>query len=145
MKLVRTFGRTKKSAAALIGTIERRGSLNTSKVGPIVRRILADVRRRGDAALRSYAAKFDALPPGAPLRVSREEMKAAWNVHNSHATGRNARRAEKHSRLRRSAESEKNGPSLPPPASPPANLCARWSRSAATFPAAVTPSPPRSS
>jgi histidinol dehydrogenase len=79
MKLVRTFGRTKKSAAALIETIERRGALNTSKVGPVVRRILADVRQRGDTALRSYAAKFDALPPGAPLLVSREEMKAAWN------------------------------------------------------------------
>lgn len=79
MKLVRTFGRTKKAAAALIETIEQRGALNTSKVGPIVRRILADVQQRGDAALRSYAAKFDALPTGAPLRVSRQEMKAAWN------------------------------------------------------------------
>ena len=79
MKLVRTFGRTKKSAAALIETIEKRGALNTSKVGPIVRRILADVRQRGDAALRSYAAKLDGLPPGATLLVSRDEMKAAWN------------------------------------------------------------------
>src|SRR5208283_741688 len=78
MKLVRTFGRTKKSAAALIEAIERRGSLNTSKVAPIVRRILADVRQRGDAALRNYAARFDGLPPGAPLLVSRDEMRAAW-------------------------------------------------------------------
>ena len=80
MKLVRTFGRTKKSAAALIETIEKRGALNTSKVGPIVRRILADVRQRGDAALRSYAAKLDGLPPGATLLVSRAEMKLAWNA-----------------------------------------------------------------
>jgi histidinol dehydrogenase len=79
MKLVRTFGRTKKSAAALIEAIERRGSLNTSKVGPIVGRILADVQRRGDAALRSYSAKFDGLKPNAALRVSRDEMKLAWN------------------------------------------------------------------
>ena len=78
MKLVRTFGRTKIAAAALIETIEKRGAANTSKVGPIVRRILADVRRRGDAALRNYAAKFDGLPPGAPLLVSRQEMKTAW-------------------------------------------------------------------
>ena len=78
MKLVRTFGRTKKAAAALIETIEKRGAANTSKVGPIVRRILADVRQRGDAALRSYADKFDSLPPGAPLLVSRQEMKTAW-------------------------------------------------------------------
>jgi histidinol dehydrogenase len=79
MKLVRTFGRTKKSAAALIETIEKRGALNTSKVGPVVRRILADVRQRGDAALRSYAARFDGLKPNAPLLVSPEEMKLAWN------------------------------------------------------------------
>ena len=78
MKLVRTFGRTKKAAAALIETIEKRGAANTSKVGPVVRRILADVRQRGDAALRSYAAKFDGLQPATPLLVSRDEMKAAW-------------------------------------------------------------------
>ena len=78
MKLVRTFGRTTKGAAALIETIEKRGAANTSKVGPVVRRILADVRQRGDAALRNYAANFDGLPPNAPLLVSREEMKAAW-------------------------------------------------------------------
>jgi histidinol dehydrogenase len=80
MELVRTFGRTKTAAAALIETIERRGAANTSKVEPVVRRILADVRTRGDAALRSYAAKFDALPPGATLLVSPEEMMAAWNT-----------------------------------------------------------------
>jgi histidinol dehydrogenase len=44
-----------------------------------VRRILADVRQRGDAALRSYAARFDGLKPNAPLLVSPEEMKLAWN------------------------------------------------------------------
>jgi histidinol dehydrogenase len=78
MKLVRTFGQTKKAAAALIESIEQRGAANTSKVELVVRRILADVQQRGDAALRNYAAKFDGLPPNAPLLVSREEMKAAW-------------------------------------------------------------------
>ncbi len=78
MKLVRTFGRTKKAAATLIETIERRGASNTSKVEPVVRRILADVRKRGDKALRSYAAKLDGLQPGVPLLVSPEEMEAAW-------------------------------------------------------------------
>jgi histidinol dehydrogenase len=78
MKLVRTFGRTRKTAAALIETIEQRGAVSTAQVDPIVRRILADLRRRGDAALRNYAAKFDALPHNAPLLVARDEMKAAW-------------------------------------------------------------------
>ena len=80
MKLVRTFGRTKRAAAALIETIEQRGALNTSQVGPVVRRILADVRQRGDAALRGYSAKFDGLRRGAALLVSRVEMKAAWQA-----------------------------------------------------------------
>jgi len=80
MKLVRTYGRTKKAAAALIQTIERRGASNTSKVEPIVRRILADVQSRGDAALRKYAAQFDGLQTDARLLVSREEMKAAWKA-----------------------------------------------------------------
>jgi histidinol dehydrogenase len=80
MKLVRTFGRTRKAAAALIETIERRGAANTSKVESVVRRILSDVRLRGDAALRNYAAKFDGLVPNASLLVPREEMEAAWKA-----------------------------------------------------------------
>ena len=143
MKLVRTFGRTKKSAAALIETIEKRGALNTSKVGPIVRRILADVRQRGDAALRSYAAKFDGLPPGAPLLVSRDEMKAAWNSTAPELQSAMRARAGQHSRLRRGAEAEGVDHRSGPRVSPPARSCARWSRSAATSPAAVTRSPPR--
>jgi histidinol dehydrogenase len=80
MKLVRTFGRTKKAAAALIEALERRGASNTARVAPIVTRIVADVRRRGEAALREYAAKFDGLPAGAALRVSPAEMRAAWEA-----------------------------------------------------------------
>ncbi len=80
MKLVRTFGRGKASAAALIEALERRGSVSTAKVEPVVRRILADVRKGGDVALRRYAAKFDELKPGAALLVSRDEMKAAWEA-----------------------------------------------------------------
>jgi histidinol dehydrogenase len=80
MKLVRTFGRTRKAATALIEAIERRGVANTSRVEPVVRRILADVRLRGDDALRAYAAKFDGLRAGASLLVSRNEMEAAWKA-----------------------------------------------------------------
>ena len=64
----------------MIEAIERRGASNTSKVEPVVRRILADVQKRGDAALRKYSAKFDGLQPGAPLLVSRDETKAAWKA-----------------------------------------------------------------
>lgn len=78
MKLVKTYGRTAKSAAALIASIERRGAVNTAKVEPVVRRILADIQKSGDAALRRYAAKFDGLAKSQPLLVTREEMQTAW-------------------------------------------------------------------
>ena len=78
MKLVKTFGRSAKAAATLIEKIERRGAVSTAKVEPVVRRILADVRRSGDAALVRYAAKFDGLAKGGALLVSRDEMQAAW-------------------------------------------------------------------
>src|SRR5260370_33037913 len=80
MKLVKTYGRGAKAAAALIETLEQRGAVNTAKVEPVVRRILADVHKGGDAALLRYAAKFDGLDKGSSLLVSREEMQAAWEA-----------------------------------------------------------------
>jgi histidinol dehydrogenase len=64
----------------MIRSLEQRGALNTSKVEKTVTGIVTDVRKRGDAALRKYAAKFDGLAKGAALLVSREEMKAAWEA-----------------------------------------------------------------
>ncbi len=80
MKLVKTYGRSAKTAATLIKSIEQRGAVSTAKVEPIVRRILADVRKSGDRALRRYATKFDSLAKNLPLLVSREEMEAAWQA-----------------------------------------------------------------
>jgi histidinol dehydrogenase len=45
---------------------------------PAVRRIVADVRKRGDRALLRYAARFDGLAGPSALRVSQDEMAAAW-------------------------------------------------------------------
>jgi histidinol dehydrogenase len=78
MKLVKTFGRSRATAMALIETLEHRGTVNTSRVEAVVRRILAEVRKSGDRALLKYAAEFDGLTKGQALLVSREEMKAAW-------------------------------------------------------------------
>jgi histidinol dehydrogenase len=78
MKLVRTFGRGAKAAEALITALEQRGALNMGRVEPVVREILAEVRQRGDAALRDYAGRLDSLGADEPLLVSRDEMKAAW-------------------------------------------------------------------
>ena len=78
MKLVKTYGESAEKAAAAIEAIERRGAVNTARVEAVVIAILADVRGRGDAAVLEYAGRFDALKDG-PLRVTREEMKAAWD------------------------------------------------------------------
>jgi histidinol dehydrogenase len=80
MKLVKTFGRSKAAAAALVETLERRGAVSTARVEPVVRQILAEVRRGGDRALLKYAAKFDGLAKGDGLLVSQEEMRAAWDA-----------------------------------------------------------------
>jgi len=80
MKLVKTFGRSRAAAEAMIEALEGRGALNTSRVEEIVTSIVTDVRKRGDAALREHAERFDGLEPGAPLLVSRDEMKAAWEA-----------------------------------------------------------------
>lgn len=80
MKLVKTYGRSAKTASALIQSIEQRGAVSAAKVEPIVRRILADVRKSGDRGVRKYATKFDGLGKNQPLLVSREEMEAAWQA-----------------------------------------------------------------
>jgi len=80
MKLVKTFGRSKAAAEAMIEALEGRGALNTSRVAEIVTDIVADVRKRGDAGLREHAERFDGLERGAALLVSHDEMKAAWEA-----------------------------------------------------------------
>jgi histidinol dehydrogenase len=76
MKLIRTKSR---SAAELIAKLESRGGAALDAVLPAVSRIVASVRRQGDCALRRHAARFDGLPDIDALRVSREEMAAAWD------------------------------------------------------------------
>jgi len=78
MKILKTFGENAPAAEAAIRNLEARGATNTAKVDPTVREILSVVRERGDAALREYTARFDSLADNQPLRVSREEMRSAW-------------------------------------------------------------------
>jgi histidinol dehydrogenase len=65
------------AAAASVRRMAARGS-RYAEVEPGVRRIVADVRRRGDRAVRKYAEQWDGLPQREPLRVTEEEIKAAW-------------------------------------------------------------------
>src|ERR1700722_9499831 len=80
MKLVKTFGRSRTAAMALVKSLEQRGAVKTARVEPVVSRILADVRKRGDRALLKYGAEFDGLTKQQRLQVSSEEMKAAWEA-----------------------------------------------------------------
>src|SRR4051812_27138274 len=68
----------KKIGAELEKQVNRRllFSADTEKT---VARIIADVRRYGDRALRKYASKFDQLEGGQSIEVSREEMQQALN------------------------------------------------------------------
>jgi len=65
------------AAAASVRKIASRGS-RYAEVEPAVRRIIADVRRRGDRAVRKYAERWDGLQRGTPLKVPEEEIQAAW-------------------------------------------------------------------
>ena len=80
MRLVRTQGRDGKKSRRMLGELELRGARNTARTMPVVQRIVADVRKGGDKALRRYAAKLDGLTPQQPLKISRSEMEAAWEA-----------------------------------------------------------------
>ena len=79
MKLIRTKGRGAQQAAALLASLERRGGAALDAVLPAVKRIVSDVRKRGDRALLRYAAQFDGLAGIETMRVTTEEMTSAWN------------------------------------------------------------------
>jgi len=80
MKLLRTKGRGAQEAAQTLAALETRGGAALDTVLPAVRRIVSAVRRQGDRALLRFAAQFDLLAGPQALRVSREEMAAAWDA-----------------------------------------------------------------
>ena len=80
MKLIRTKGRNAREAADTIAALERRSGAALDAVLPAVKRIVADVRKRGDRALLRYAAQFDGLKDTATVRVTKQEMAAAWEA-----------------------------------------------------------------
>lgn len=67
-----------RQAEACVRRLERRGAPSLARVEKPVRRIVDDVRRNGDRALRRYAEKLDGLKPRAPLAVPVSAMKLAW-------------------------------------------------------------------
>ncbi|MDR3723213.1 MAG: histidinol dehydrogenase [Terracidiphilus sp.] len=80
MRTIRTRGRGAEQAQEALATLERRGGVALDTVLPAVRRIVADVRRKGDKALLKYAAELDGLSDASLVRVTQEEMVAAWKA-----------------------------------------------------------------
>jgi histidinol dehydrogenase len=80
MELIRTKGRGAQAAAATLAALEQRGSAALETVMPAVRRIVAEVRKRGDRALLRYAAQFDGLSGPDALLITADEMASAWNT-----------------------------------------------------------------
>jgi histidinol dehydrogenase len=62
-----------RAAAARVDQLAARGE-SFSGLEPGVRRIISDVRRRGDSALRKYAERWDGLAPNQSIKVSLREM-----------------------------------------------------------------------
>jgi histidinol dehydrogenase len=78
------------AAAARVRKMAARRS-QYARVEPVVRRIIADVRKHGDRAVRKYSERWDGLSQQEPLRISEEEITAAWK--SASAELRNSLRA----------------------------------------------------
>ena len=63
-----------------VRTLEQRGANDLAEVEATVRRIVNDVRRNGDLALRRYATRWDGLDKGEALRVPEADLHEAWKT-----------------------------------------------------------------
>jgi histidinol dehydrogenase len=80
MKLISTAGRGRTAARQRVDELIARRSATYERALPAAKRIVDGVRRGGDRALRRYAAQFDGLSPQTQLRISEEEIQAAWQT-----------------------------------------------------------------
>jgi histidinol dehydrogenase len=69
-----------RKAEAYVRALEQRGAADLARVEKTVGRIVADVRKNGDKALRRYAEKFDGLKAKQPLRIADAELEQAWSA-----------------------------------------------------------------
>jgi histidinol dehydrogenase len=58
--------------------LEQRGASDLAEVEPAVRRIVSNVRRNRDRALRRYAARWDGLASSETVRVPEADLHNAW-------------------------------------------------------------------
>ena len=66
-----------RAAAAMVRKIAGRSS-QLGEVEPAVRKIIDDVRRNGDRALRKFARRWDGLGARDSLKIDAAEIRAAW-------------------------------------------------------------------
>lgn len=67
-------------AENFVRRLEQRSSTALARVEKQVKRIVDDVCKNGDRALRRYAEKFDGLRPRQPFQVAESEMEQAWSA-----------------------------------------------------------------
>src|SRR5437899_8127674 len=67
-------------AEAFVRALEQRAAADLARVEKQVGRIVRDVRKNGDRALRRCAEKWDGLKPRQPLRVTDQELEQAWST-----------------------------------------------------------------
>ena len=65
-------------ATRFVTVTAERGATDLTDIELAVRRIVRDVQRNGDRAVRRYATRWDGLKKQEPLRVSEDEIHEAW-------------------------------------------------------------------
>ena len=65
------------AARKAVAKLAFREAVPNPKVEKVVAKIVTDIRKNGDKALRGYAEKFDGLAKGQPVQVTRAELQTA--------------------------------------------------------------------
>src|SRR5882762_6419708 len=63
-----------------VQALEQRGATDLAELEPTVRRIVNNVRRNGDRALRSYAVRWDGLRRSEPVLVPEADLQQGWRT-----------------------------------------------------------------
>jgi histidinol dehydrogenase len=68
-----------RAAAAHVRALSERGA-QLAEIEPAVQKIVNDVRRGGDNALRGFAERWDGLEKDSPVKVTKREIRESWDA-----------------------------------------------------------------